>query len=90
MFGAKPLPEPVLTLVQSHLYKNTYFSVKKMCLAKSSAYFALNVLMTTELSEGIILCMRSANERLRDNVTSSINGWAHVQNDHWTFGHTCL
>ena len=30
---------------------------------------------------GIILCMRLANERRRYNVTSSLIGWAHTQND---------
>ena len=27
---------------------------------------------------GTILCMRSANERRRYNVTSSLIGWAHI------------
>ena len=31
----------------------------------------------------IILCMRSANERWRYIVTSSLIGWAHAQNDPW-------
>ena len=30
---------------------------------------------------GVILCMCSANERRRYNVTSSLIGWAHSQND---------
>ena len=30
---------------------------------------------------GIILCMRTAKERRRYNVTSSLIGWAHTQND---------
>ena len=30
---------------------------------------------------GIILLMRPANERRRYNVTSSLIGWAHAQND---------
>ena len=30
---------------------------------------------------GIILCMRPVNERRRYNVTSSLIGWAHGQND---------
>ena len=30
---------------------------------------------------GIILCMRPANGRWRYNVTSSVSGWAHTQND---------
>ena len=30
---------------------------------------------------GIILCMCQANERWRYNVTPSLNGWAHTQND---------
>ena len=32
---------------------------------------------------GIILCMRPSNERRRYNVTSSLIGWAHTQNDPW-------
>ena len=32
----------------------------------------------------IILCMRSANERRRYFVTSSLIGWAHTQNDSWS------
>ena len=32
-------------------------------------------------SSGIILCMCPANERRRYNVTSSLIGWVHVQND---------
>ena len=32
---------------------------------------------------GIILCMRPANEGRRYNVTSSLIGRAHVQNDPW-------
>ena len=31
----------------------------------------------------IILCMRPANERWRYNVTPSLIGWAHTQNDPW-------
>ena len=30
---------------------------------------------------GIILCMRPANESRRYNVTSSLIGWVHAQND---------
>ena len=33
------------------------------------------------LDAGIILCMCQANERRRYNVTSSLIGWAHTQND---------
>ena len=32
---------------------------------------------------GIIFCMCPANERRRYNVTSSLIGWAHSQNDPW-------
>ena len=32
---------------------------------------------------GIILCMRPANERRCCNVTSSLIGWVHIQNDPW-------
>ena len=34
---------------------------------------------------GIILCMHPANERLRYNVTSSLIGWAHEQDDPWAW-----
>ena len=34
---------------------------------------------------GIILCMCPANERRRYNVTSSLIGWAHAQDDHWAW-----
>ena len=34
---------------------------------------------------GIILCMRPANERRRYNVTSSLIGWVHSQDDPWTY-----
>ena len=37
--------------------------------------------MFTDASAGIILCMRPANERRHYNVTSSLIGWAHTQND---------
>ena len=33
---------------------------------------------------GIILCMCPGNERWRYNVTPSLIGWAHTQNDPWT------
>ena len=33
--------------------------------------------------KGIILCMRSANERRRYIVTSSLIGWMHTQSDPW-------
>ena len=36
---------------------------------------------------GIILCMRPANEGRRYNVTSSLIGWSHAQNDLCTIGH---
>ena len=36
-------------------------------------------------SAGIILCMGSANERRRYNVTSSLIGWVHSQNDPWVW-----
>ena len=32
----------------------------------------------------IIFCVRPTNERRRYIVTSSLNGWAHTQNDHWS------
>ena len=32
---------------------------------------------------GVSLCMRPANEIRRYNVTSSLIGWAHTQNDPW-------
>ena len=33
------------------------------------------------MGTGIILCMRPANERWHYNVTSSVIGWVHTQND---------
>ena len=36
-----------------------------------------------DISAGIIWYMRPANERRRYNVTSSLIGWAHIQNDPW-------
>ena len=38
------------------------------------------------LTPGIILCMCPANGRRRYNVTSSLIGWAHTQNDLCTTG----
>ena len=40
-----------------------------------------SLLVSSLLSGGIILYMGSANERWRYNVTSSLIGWAHTQND---------
>ena len=34
---------------------------------------------------GIILCMHPANEWWYYNITSSLSGWAHAQNDSWTY-----
>ena len=34
---------------------------------------------------GIILCMPPANERRRYNVTSSLIGWVHTQNNPWVW-----
>ena len=39
--------------------------------------------MTPDVS-GIILCMHPANER-RHDVTSSLIGWVHAQNDPWLY-----
>ena len=47
-------------------------------------YFASNINMTIQdldYEAGIILCMRPANERRHYNVTSSLIGWAHAQNE---------
>ena len=41
-----------------------------------------NIMCCANVS-GIILCMCSANERRRYNVTLSFIGWAHSQNDSW-------
>ena len=35
-------------------------------------------------TSGIIFCVRPANERWRYIVTSSLIGWEHTQNDHYT------
>ena len=43
----------------------------------------------TDLVSGIILCVRPANEILRYIVTSSLIGWAHIQNDPWMFVCKC-
>ena len=37
---------------------------------------------------GIILFMRRANERRRNNVMSSLIGWVHTQNDPWIWCHS--
>ena len=39
---------------------------------------------------GIILCMHPANERQHYNITSSLIGWAHAQNDPWDHDHICF
>ena len=39
------------------------------------------LLKLIDCDSGIILCMSPANDRWRYNVTSSIIGWAHIQND---------
>ena len=46
-------------------------------ITKISFRFVLWHLFTS----GIILCMRPANERRRNNVTPSLIGWAHLQNN---------
>ena len=33
------------------------------------------------MNAGIILCMHPSNDRLCYNITSSLIGWAHSQND---------
>ena len=43
----------------------------------------LHVLDSGSQCAGIIMRMRPANERRRYNVTSSLIGWAHTQNDPW-------
>ena len=42
----------------------------------------------TDFPSGITLCMHPANERWRYIVTSSPIGWAHTQNDPWTYVNT--
>ena len=55
-------------------------------LCKSFHFFPrsifINLLSICKYS-GIILCMRPANERRCDNVTSSLIGWVHSQNNLW-------
>ena len=41
--------------------------------------------ITTRKHQGVNLCMRSANERLRYIVTPFLIGWAHAQNYPWTW-----
>ena len=38
---------------------------------------------TADGNAGIILYIRPANERRRNDVTSSLIGWAYLQNDPW-------
>ena len=50
----------------------------------SDGFFCVLIYSAPALyKSGIILCMRLANERRRYNVTSSLIGWAHTQNDRW-------
>ena len=58
-------------------------------IISSISYTIINAKTTpttlTHLSQdlGIISSMRSANDRWRYNVTSSLIGWAHTQDDPW-------
>ena len=49
----------------------------------NSKYLCLYNITACNRYTGIILCMRPASERRRYNVTSSLIGWAHSQNDPW-------
>ena len=42
------------------------------------------------MEPGIILCMHPANERRPYNVTSSLIGWAHTQNEHSDWATECI
>ena len=55
------------------------------CGVDSTVYGFGNIhlsLVSSSAYTGIIFCMCAANERRRYIVTSSLTGWAHVQDDH--------
>ena len=41
-------------------------------------------IVLSHMAAGIVLCMDSANERRRYNVTSSLIAWAHNKIEPWT------
>ena len=61
----------------------------QQCDDKVGIMTTLSYYMTMTWQADIILCMRPANERRRYNVTTSLFGWVHIQNDPWTRA-TCV
>ena len=56
--------------------------IKPICTPLDTFTFHWHLASPTPINtSGIILCMRSANERWRYTVTPSLIGWAHTQND---------
>ena len=88
LFVTKPSPQTMLY----HCHWNTYVNLEEELIRASQrtgiyvSVLAKWVFMAA-LSRGWNnrdhLCMRSANERRRYSVTSSLIGWAHTQNDPW-------
>ena len=52
-------------------------------VSTSTEWFQQTCTNIIAIFSGIILCMHPANERQHCNVTSSLIGWAHAQNDPW-------
>ena len=63
--------------IRSHY---THWSLRIVMMPTSLSLLASHVVVMNTVP-GIILWMRPANERRRYNVTSSLIGWAHSQND---------
>ena len=92
LFGAKPLPEPSLTSCQLdpkeqtprwNFNRNSSFFIKEK--AFETMVCKLAVILFRPQCTGITLCMRPANGRRRYNVTSSLIGWTHTQNNPWMY-----
>ena len=88
LFGAKPLPEPSLTSCQLDPKEQTprwNFDWNSNFLIEEKAFETMVCKLATILFRpqctGIILCMRPGNGRRRYNVTSSLIGWTHTQNN---------
>ena len=61
------------------LHISTVTSSQWVCISKGFILqYRFHVVI---MGTGIILCMRPANERWHYNVTSSVIGWVHTQND---------
>ena len=68
----------ILICILSHKI-NVFFIYDFVLLDKKP--LLIQMMTRSRTSSGIILCMRPVNERWRYNVTSSLIGWAHKQND---------